>query len=67
MIRLCDGVTADAEEILQFCRGQIAHYKVPRCVRFVDTFPMTVTGKVQKFMIRDQVERELSLQRDRTG
>lgn len=67
MIRLRDGVTADSEEILKFCRGQIAHYKVPRYVRFVDTFPMTVTGKVQKFMIRDQVERELGLERERTA
>jgi fatty-acyl-CoA synthase len=67
MIRLREGVTADSEEILTFCRGQIAHYKVPRYVRFVDTFPMTVTGKVQKFLIRDQVERELGIRRERTA
>ena len=37
-----------------FCRGQIAHFKVPRYVKFVDEFPMTVTGKVQKYMMREQ-------------
>jgi fatty-acyl-CoA synthase len=41
------------EEIREFCRGRIAHFKVPRYIRFVDEFPMTVTGKVQKFRIRD--------------
>jgi fatty-acyl-CoA synthase len=44
---------ADEEEIRQFCRGKIAHYKVPQYIRFVDEFPMTVTGKVQKFRIRE--------------
>ena len=43
------GAQCDEEEIRGFCRGQIAHYKVPRHVRFVDAFPMTITGKVQKF------------------
>lgn len=41
------------EEIRDFCRGKIAHFKVPQYIRFVDTFPMTVTGKVQKFRIRE--------------
>ena len=41
-----------AEEVREFCRGQIAHYKIPRDVRFVDAFPMTVTGKIQKYLIR---------------
>lgn len=50
------------EEILEFCREQIAHYKVPRFVRFVESFPMTVTGKVQKFLIREQQARELNLE-----
>jgi fatty-acyl-CoA synthase len=49
------GSTATVEEIRDFCRGQIAHYKVPRYVKFVDSFPMTVTGKVQKFLLRQQV------------
>ena len=44
-----------ADELRAFCKGQIAHYKVPRYVEFVDEFPMTVTGKVQKFILRDQM------------
>ena len=46
---------------IAFCRGQIAHYKIPRYVRFVDNFPMTVTGKVQKFILREQIERAMGL------
>ncbi len=60
-IRLRAGATATEEEIREFCRGRIAHYKVPRYVRFVDGFPLTVTGKVQKFLIREQVRRDLQL------
>jgi len=44
---------AAEDEIREFCRGRIAHYKVPHYIRFVDAFPMTVTGKVQKFRIRE--------------
>jgi fatty-acyl-CoA synthase len=47
------------EEVTQFCRGQIAHYKVPRYIRFVDEMPMTVTGKVQKFIMRERMIDEL--------
>ena len=54
-IILRPGMQSSAEEIRKFCRGQIAHYKVPRYVRFVDSFPMTVTGKVQKFLLRQQM------------
>ena len=54
-IILRPGTQSTVEEIREFCRGQIAHYKVPRYVKFVDSFPMTVTGKVQKFMLRQQV------------
>jgi len=53
-IILRPGAQSSAEEIREFCRGQIAHYKVPRYVRFLDSFPMTVTGKVQKFVLRQQ-------------
>ena len=60
-IRLRPGETATETELTDFCRGQIAHYKIPRYVRFVDAFPMTVTGKVQKFLIRDQMIAELGL------
>jgi len=45
--------SASEDEIREFCRGRIAHFKVPQYIRFVDTFPMTVTGKVQKFRIRE--------------
>ena len=48
------------EDIRSFCRGQITHFKVPRYVRFVDEFPMTVTGKVQKFVMREMMSRELT-------
>ena len=51
-IRLRDGEDADADEIKAFCKERIAHFKVPRYVKFVDGFPMTVTGKVQKFKMR---------------
>jgi fatty-acyl-CoA synthase len=52
-VRLKPGTTATEEEIQQFCRGKIAHFKVPRWIRFVEEFPMTVTGKTQKFRIRE--------------
>ena len=54
---LHDGEIATAEEIRAFCQGQIAHYKVPRYVKFVDGFPMTVTGKIQKFLMRQADDR----------
>jgi len=62
VVRLREGRTAQPEEIIEFCRGQIAHYKVPRYVRFVDVFPMTVTGKVQKYLIREQLQKELGIE-----
>jgi len=62
VVRLREGMTAQPEEIIEFCRGQIAHYKVPRYVRFVDVFPMTVTGKVQKYLIREQLQKELGIE-----
>jgi fatty-acyl-CoA synthase len=59
MVREGDDLTED--EVRAFCEGQIAHYKVPRYVKFVDGFPMTVTGKIQKFLIREQMKAELGL------
>jgi fatty-acyl-CoA synthase len=56
---------ASAEEIQAFCRGQIAHYKVPKYIRFVDELPMTVTGKVQKFVMRERMIRELQGEQDK--
>jgi fatty-acyl-CoA synthase len=58
-IRLRPGASATEEEIRAFCRGRITHFKIPRYVRFVETFPMTVTGKIQKFVMREIVTKEL--------
>ena len=60
-VKLRDGESATVDEIRAFCQGQIAHYKVPRYVKFVDAFPMTVTGKIQKFLMREETIRELGL------
>ncbi len=60
-IILRDGASLDADAIREFCHGRIAHYKIPRYVKTVDAFPMTVTGKVQKFKMRDQAIDELGL------
>jgi fatty-acyl-CoA synthase len=66
-IILRSGMEADAEEIREFCRGQIAHYKIPRYVKFVDSFPMTVTGKIQKYLLRQQMAEELRLKEAKTA
>jgi fatty-acyl-CoA synthase len=66
-IKLADGQTADPAEIVSFCEGQIAHQKVPRYIRFVDEFPMTVTGKVQKFVMRDEMIADLGLTAAKTA
>jgi fatty-acyl-CoA synthase len=55
------GAAVDADAVRAFCNGRIAHYKVPRYVKLVDAFPMTVTGKVQKFKMREQAIQELGL------
>jgi fatty-acyl-CoA synthase len=60
-VKLKDGCVADEEEIREFCRGRIADYKVPCHVRFVEEFPMTASGKVQKFRLREMAIRELDL------
>ncbi|MYH71821.1 MAG: AMP-binding protein [Acidimicrobiia bacterium] len=60
-VQLRDGAPADAEDIKEFCRGQIAHYKIPRYVKFTDQFPMTITGKIQKYLMREQAIEELRL------
>jgi fatty-acyl-CoA synthase len=54
-----EGEQLTVEDIKAFCQGQIAHYKIPRHVRFVESFPMTVTGKIQKFMMREQMKKEI--------
>jgi fatty-acyl-CoA synthase len=58
-IELKPGQSATEEEIREFCRGQIAHYKIPRYIRFVTEMPMTVTGKAQKFKMREAMMQEL--------
>jgi fatty-acyl-CoA synthase len=60
-IKLRDGESCDADEIRAFCKGKLAHFKVPRYVRFVEDFPLTVTGKVQKFKLRELVEASLGI------
>jgi fatty-acyl-CoA synthase len=55
-----DGQEMTAEEVVEFCSGQIAHYKIPAVVRFVQEFPLTVTNKVQKFIMREQMVKELT-------
>lgn len=66
-IKLRAGEAASEQEILEFCRGQIAHYKVPAHVVFVDGFPMTVTGKVQKYLIRKEMTARLGRAEMRTA
>jgi fatty-acyl-CoA synthase len=62
-VKLREAETLTEQEVRDYCRDQIAHYKVPRYVRFVDEFPMTVTGKVQKFLMRAAMEKELGSER----
>ncbi len=66
-VRLRAGETAEAEEIRAFCEGRIAHYKIPRYIKFVDAFPMTVTGKIQKFVMREQMLAEFGLSTEQTA
>ena len=62
-----DGEDLTAEDVRAFCTGQIAHYKIPRYIKFVDAFPMTVTGKIQKYLIRNQMKDELGLNDTKTA
>ncbi len=63
-VRLRAGATLTEQDVRDYCRGRLAHYKVPRYVRFVSEYPMTVTGKIQKFKIRDAAVAELGLAAD---
>ncbi len=56
------GVTLTEEEVREFCRGRIANYKVPKYVKFVDSYPMTASGKIQKFKLREMAIREMNLE-----
>jgi fatty-acyl-CoA synthase len=66
-IRKREGTTLSEAEVIAFCKGTIAHYKVPRYVRFVDAFPMTITGKVQKFIMRERMAEELKVKEAKTA
>ncbi|MGB5410610.1 MAG: AMP-binding protein, partial [Woeseiaceae bacterium] len=59
-IQLKAGATLTEDDIKAFCKGQIAHFKIPRYVRFVDEYPMTVTGKIRKVEMREIMTREIS-------
>jgi fatty-acyl-CoA synthase len=61
-VRLAEGASLTAEELREWCKGKLAHYKIPRYVRVTDEFPMTITGKVQKFKMRETSVEELGLQ-----
>ena len=58
------GVTMTEEEVKEFCRGKIANYKIPKYVKFVDGYPMTASGKIQKFKLREMAIKELHLEDD---
>ena len=62
-----EGERLTEDEVRAFCQGQIAHYKIPRYISFVDSFPMTVTGKIQKFQIREKMKQTLGLQEAATA
>jgi fatty-acyl-CoA synthase len=66
-IRRREGSALNEAEVQAFCRASIAHFKVPRYVRFVDSFPMTVTGKAQKFLMRKAMIEELGVKEERTA
>lgn len=61
------GERLTVDQLRAFCDGQIARHKIPRYIRFVDAFPMTITGKVQKFMMREQMKRELNVSEQKTA
>jgi fatty-acyl-CoA synthase len=60
-VKLKEGQATTPDELREFCRSKIAHYKIPRYIKFVDEFPMTVTGKIQKYKMREVAIDELNL------
>jgi fatty-acyl-CoA synthase len=62
-----DASNTTEDEIRQFCHSKLAHYKVPRYIKFVTAFPQTVTGKIQKFKIRETMSEELGLKEQDTA
>ncbi|KAK5906338.1 hypothetical protein CgunFtcFv8_002217 [Champsocephalus gunnari] len=63
-IKLADGEACTAEEIKAYCKGQIAHFKIPCYVLFVTSYPLTITGKIQKHLLRGEAEQQLGLKKD---
>jgi fatty-acyl-CoA synthase len=61
-IKLKPGVTATEQEVLDYCRYKMAYFKIPFHIRFTDTFPMTVTGEIQKFRMKEISTKELGLE-----
>jgi len=59
---LKEGAELSEQDIKDFCRGRISNFKIPRYVRFVDSFPVTITGKIQKFKMREVSINELGLE-----
>ena len=66
-VKLREGAALTEEDVRAYCRGKIAHQKVPRYVKFVEAFPMTVTGKMQKYLMRESMEQELGVTAERTA
>jgi fatty-acyl-CoA synthase len=66
-IRVKQGSAMTDLEVRSFCRDRIAHFKIPRYIRFVDEFPTTVTGKIQKFVMRQRMIEELQLSVQKTA
>ena len=66
-VKLRPGATLTGEEIRAHCKGKIATYKIPRYYKFVDGFPMTVTGKIQKYLMREEMKKELGLVEEKTA
>jgi fatty-acyl-CoA synthase len=66
-IQLKPGKTGNEEEIRAFCKASLAHYKVPRYVKFVSEFPSTVSGKIQKFKMREMMCAEHGLKEQKTA
>lgn len=63
-IKLRDGKSSSEEEIREFCRGKIARYKTPKYISFVEEYPMTASGKIQKYKLRDQFVKEMGLEEE---
>jgi fatty-acyl-CoA synthase len=61
-VKVKPGAQVTEEELKEYCKGKIAHHKIPHYLKIVDSFPMTVTGKIQKFLMRKESTEELGLQ-----